>query len=108
MRKLLATAAATAAGITFKIVQSAEVDWSRNYIVMANHSSILDITAVLRACPIPIFDLPPASSVADRRLAGAAADVPATSFPPHRWKCRAHPDQPNRLIRSVLPQWQCG
>lgn len=54
MRKLLATSAATAAGISFKIVQSAEVDWSRNCIVMANHSSILDITAVLKACPIPL------------------------------------------------------
>src|SRR5690606_39505854 len=54
MRKLLATAAATAAGITFKIVKSAEVDWSRNCIVMANHSSILDITAVLKACPTPL------------------------------------------------------
>src|SRR5690606_7087045 len=43
-----------AAGISFKVVSDGSIDWSRNYIVMANHTSILDITAVLKACPIPL------------------------------------------------------
>lgn len=54
MRKVLASIAAAVAGISFKIIQEGKIDRSRNYIVMANHSSILDITAVLKACPFPL------------------------------------------------------
>src|SRR5690606_37842647 len=53
-RKMLASVSAAMAGFRFKTVQEGQVDWSRNYIVMANHSSILDITAVIKACPIPL------------------------------------------------------
>src|SRR5690606_41325134 len=39
---------------TLSLHDALPIYWSRNCIVMANHSSILDITAVLKACPTPL------------------------------------------------------
>lgn len=40
-------------GIRFKIDYVEEIDWSKNYVLCPNHTSILDITALTFLCPQP-------------------------------------------------------
>lgn len=40
-----------ASGISFKIVYERKIDWSKPYIIVANHTSNLDIAALMMLCP---------------------------------------------------------
>lgn len=51
VRKWIASRSAFCAGFSFKIDELSPTDWSRNYIICANHTSNLDITAMMLACP---------------------------------------------------------
>ena len=46
------------------------VDWSRPYVLVANHQSVIDICALFRAVPVPLRMpfVPPTSSVPPLRL----------------------------------------
>jgi len=50
IRKWIALAASSLVGFRYKVKWDAEVDWSRNYIICANHTSNLDITALINVC----------------------------------------------------------
>lgn len=50
LRRLIALLSSTAAGIGYKVRFDEPVDWSRNYIICANHTSNLDITALMKVC----------------------------------------------------------
>lgn len=52
LRRIIASMASTFSGITYKVTYQKPIDWNRNYIICANHTSNLDITAVMKACPI--------------------------------------------------------
>src|SRR5690606_2317338 len=52
LRRWIAFKSASWAGFQFKIKKEAEIDWSRNYVICANHTSNLDITALMLACKI--------------------------------------------------------
>jgi len=51
VRKRIASWSSFIAGISYKIRYDKKIDWSRNYIIVANHTSNLDITAVMKSCP---------------------------------------------------------
>ncbi|MGV6944808.1 lysophospholipid acyltransferase family protein [Sphingobacterium kyonggiense] len=40
-------------GIRYKVTYEEPIDWSKNYIICPNHTSILDITALTYLCPRP-------------------------------------------------------
>ncbi|WP_241790924.1 lysophospholipid acyltransferase family protein [Sphingobacterium rhinopitheci] len=46
--------AAYSVGIKFKIEYESDIDWSKNYVICPNHTSLLDITAVTYLCKQPI------------------------------------------------------
>ncbi|WP_374164724.1 lysophospholipid acyltransferase family protein [Arcticibacter sp. MXS-1] len=46
LRRLLGFVSSAAAGLFYSYTFSEEIDWSRRYIICANHTSSLDITAV--------------------------------------------------------------
>lgn len=50
IRKWIALTASSFVGFRYKIKWEEEVDWSRNYIICANHTSNLDITALIKVC----------------------------------------------------------
>ncbi|TCK85061.1 1-acyl-sn-glycerol-3-phosphate acyltransferase [Albibacterium bauzanense] len=50
LRRMLALLSSGAAGISYKVKTDEPVDWSRNYIICANHTSNLDITALMKVC----------------------------------------------------------
>lgn len=52
-RKWISILASYCAGITFKIEYEENIDWSKNYVICPNHTSILDITALTFLCPQP-------------------------------------------------------
>jgi len=52
LRRIIASMASAFVGIKYKIKYEKEIDWSKNYIICANHTSNLDITAIMKACPI--------------------------------------------------------
>lgn len=49
-RKWIASCSAFCAGFSFKIDEESPTDWSRKYVICANHTSNLDITALMLAC----------------------------------------------------------
>ncbi len=51
-RRWIATKSASFAGFKFTIKTETKVDWSRNYVICANHTSNLDITALMISCNI--------------------------------------------------------
>lgn len=52
-RKWVSIMATYCVGIRFKIDYVEEIDWSKNYVLCPNHTSILDITALTFLCPQP-------------------------------------------------------
>lgn len=52
-RKWISTLATYSVGIRFKIDYEEEINWSKNYVICPNHTSILDITALTYLCPQP-------------------------------------------------------
>ena len=50
LRKWIASTSAFYSRFSFNIEEHVPTDWSRNYVICANHSSNLDITAVMMAC----------------------------------------------------------
>ncbi len=50
VRGWIALPGATLAGIIFKIDEERPVDWSKTYLICSNHTSNLDITALICAC----------------------------------------------------------
>jgi len=53
MRKWISLAGLYSVGIRLKIAFERPIDWSRHYVICPNHTSILDITAINRLCPVP-------------------------------------------------------
>ncbi|MBL1407867.1 1-acyl-sn-glycerol-3-phosphate acyltransferase [Sphingobacterium sp. C459-1T] len=53
VRRIIALLATTCSGIFFKVEFESEIDWSIPYIICPNHTSILDITAIIFMCPQP-------------------------------------------------------
>lgn len=53
MRRIIALLGTTFSGIFFKVEFESEIDWSVPYIICPNHTSILDITAIIFMCPQP-------------------------------------------------------
>jgi 1-acyl-sn-glycerol-3-phosphate acyltransferase len=49
-RRWIARKSAFSAGFKFKIDTETKIDWSKNYVICANHTSNLDITALMIAC----------------------------------------------------------
>lgn len=52
-RKWISIIAAYCVGFRFMIEYSEEINWSKNYVICPNHTSILDITALTFLCPQP-------------------------------------------------------
>ncbi len=52
-RRWIAKRSARVAGFSFKVRFHSEVDWSKNYIICPNHTSNLDISAVIALCDAP-------------------------------------------------------
>lgn len=52
-RKWFSVPAAYLSGIRFHIEYEEAIDWSKNYVICPNHTSILDITAMTYLCPQP-------------------------------------------------------
>lgn len=52
LRRWIALKSASLAGIRFKIDEENEIDWSKNYVICSNHTSNLDITALMAVCDI--------------------------------------------------------
>lgn len=50
IRRILADVASAVVGFRYQVHWEADVDWNRNYIICANHTSNLDITAVMKVC----------------------------------------------------------
>jgi len=50
VRKVIANISSFLARISYKIRYEKEIDWSRNYIIVANHTSNLDIVAIMKSC----------------------------------------------------------
>lgn len=50
LRRVIALFSSAAAGISYKVKADQPIDWSRNYIICANHTSNLDITALMKVC----------------------------------------------------------
>lgn len=42
------------AGVRFSVEGADAVDWSRPYMIVANHQSVIDICALFRAVPVPL------------------------------------------------------
>jgi 1-acyl-sn-glycerol-3-phosphate acyltransferase len=42
------------AGVRFRVEGADAVDWSKPYMVVANHASVIDICALFRALPVPL------------------------------------------------------
>ncbi len=53
VRRAIALLASTFSGIFFQVEFESEIDWSVPYIICPNHTSILDITAIIFMCPQP-------------------------------------------------------
>lgn len=52
-RKCISVIATYSVGFRFKIDYETSIDWSKNYVICPNHTSILDITALTFLCPQP-------------------------------------------------------
>lgn len=52
LRRWIARKSAFLAGFKFKVNTETEIDWSKNYVICANHTSNLDISALMTACNI--------------------------------------------------------
>lgn len=52
-RKWLSVISAYAVGIRFVVEYDTSIDWSKNYVICPNHTSILDITSITYLCPHP-------------------------------------------------------
>lgn len=52
LRRWIALKSASLSGFQFKINEVDKIDWSKKYIICANHTSNLDITALILACEI--------------------------------------------------------
>lgn len=52
-RRWISTWAAYCVGFRFKVEFESDIDWSENYVLCPNHTSILDITVLTFLCPIP-------------------------------------------------------
>src|SRR5690554_691 len=50
LRRMIALLSSGAAGIIYEVKVDQPIDWSRNYIICANHTSNLDITALMKVC----------------------------------------------------------
>lgn len=50
LRRWIAVMSAASTGFRFKIETETQIDWSKNYVICANHTSNLDIAALLIAC----------------------------------------------------------
>jgi len=53
LRKWISLAGLYSVGIRLKVEFEQPIDWRRHYVICPNHTSILDITAVNRTCPVP-------------------------------------------------------
>ena len=42
------------AGVRFSVEGADAIDWSRPYMIVANHQSVIDICALFRAVPVPL------------------------------------------------------
>lgn len=51
IRRILAVWSSFITGICFKITYEQEIDWNKRYIIVANHTSNLDIAAIMILCP---------------------------------------------------------
>lgn len=50
LRRRIALMGSYLSGIYYKVHQSRTIDWSRTYLICANHTSNMDITAIMYAC----------------------------------------------------------
>jgi len=53
LRKWISLAGLYSVGVRLRIEFEGGIDWRRRYVICPNHTSILDITAVNRLCPVP-------------------------------------------------------
>ncbi|MFD2742736.1 MULTISPECIES: lysophospholipid acyltransferase family protein [Sphingobacterium] len=53
LRKWISVVSAALAGIRFKFHFEVPIDWSKNYVLCPNHTSILDISVLTHLCPQP-------------------------------------------------------
>lgn len=51
-RRWIGLKSASLAGIRFEVDKETKIDWSQNYVICANHTSSLDITALMAVCDI--------------------------------------------------------
>jgi len=51
VRRRIASISSSLAGISYRIRYDEEIDWSKTFIIVANHTSNLDIVAIMKACP---------------------------------------------------------
>lgn len=51
-RRWICVNSAYCLGFRFKIEYEVDIDWSKNYVLCPNHTSILDITALTCLCPV--------------------------------------------------------
>lgn len=52
-RRWISVTAAYCVGFRFKVDYDSTIDWSKNYVLCPNHTSILDITILTFLCPSP-------------------------------------------------------
>ena len=50
-RKWICILSCYTVGIRFSVFFEEDIDWTKNYIICPNHTSILDITAIIYLCP---------------------------------------------------------
>lgn len=50
MRRRIALTGSYLSGVFYQVKKQEEIDWSRTYLICANHTSNLDITAIMYAC----------------------------------------------------------
>lgn len=53
LRKWISLLGAYCVGFRFHVNYETEIDWSKNYVICPNHTSILDITVLTYLCPQP-------------------------------------------------------
>ncbi|MFZ4863521.1 lysophospholipid acyltransferase family protein [Sphingobacterium sp. Mn56C] len=54
IRKWMTLSAASLVGFRFKVDFEEEIDWSKPMVICPNHTSIVDITAIIHSCQQPI------------------------------------------------------
>src|ERR1700744_2946233 len=49
-RKFIIRCSTTISGIFFRVKYEKKIDWSRTYVIVGNHTSNLDVSAIAMAC----------------------------------------------------------